>query len=122
MKKILVMLCLFVLAFVGCASAMPTPTVSALAWDQYSDSNAVGFYIYWRDQNAAGSAYNDLSKFKLTGTTLITEPFSTFLPIAHPAKLCIVMTAFDAGNNESQFSNEVCGFTGFSTLQHLKAQ
>lgn len=113
-------LCLLVFTFaIGTACATPTNTVSSLSWDAYSDPSAVGFFVYWRDKSQAASQYSNTQRFSITGTTLTTETLSAFLPATHQPNLCFVLTAVDAASNESQFSNEVCGFTGFSSPNHL---
>src|SRR5574337_191831 len=93
------------------ACATPTPVVSTLSWDTYTDSNAVGFYVYWR-QNNASSAYNNTNRVQLTGITTVQDAISAVVPVTHPSSVCFVLTAYDSAGNESAFSNEACGFIG----------
>lgn len=103
------------------ACATPTPTVSTLAWDAYTDSNGVGFYIYWR-QNNASSSYNNTNRVQVTGTTTVQDAISAVIPATHPSSVCFVLTAYDSANNESAFSNEACGFVGLNSPAGVKGQ
>lgn len=120
MKILSVLFAMLLIASTACAT--PTPTTATLSWDTYTDPNATGFYIYWRDAALASSAYTNANRFQLTNKTLTTEPMSAFLPAGHPSSLCFVLTAYSLPTVESAFSNETCGFTGFSTIQNLLAK
>jgi hypothetical protein len=98
---------------VSAACATPTPTVNTLTWNAYTDTNGVGFYMYWR-QNSAGSVYSNTNRVQITGTTTVQDAISAVVPIAHPSSLCFVMTAYDGVGSESSYSNEICGFVGFT--------
>lgn len=112
LKKLLFTLCSLALT-VACASATPSPAVSSLSWNAYTDTNAVGFYVYWR-ADVPGSAYSNLNRLQITNTTAITEAIASVVPATHPSSVCFVLTAYDAAGNESAYSNEACGFMGFT--------
>lgn len=90
------------------------PTVSTLSWTLYTDANAQGFYIYWRDQSDAQSTYTMNNRVQVVGTSLVTDDIAAILPTVHPEYVCFVMTAYNSENKESVFSNEACGFVGTS--------
>lgn len=111
LKKIL-SLCAALVLTAACASATPTSAVSTVNWNAYTDPSGVGFYLYWRS-DVPTSAYSNTSRIQITSITAVTEAIATAVPTPHSSSLCFVLTAYDAAGNESAYSNEACGYTGF---------
>lgn len=110
------------LVTVSTACATPTPVVSTVSWDAYTNTNGVGFYLYWRDKSNATSTYSNTNRFQITSITTISELISSVVPAIHPSSLCMVLTAYDGAGDESGYSNEVCGFVGMPSPTNAKGQ
>ena len=102
--------------------ATPTPVVSSIAWDTYTDVNGKGFYVYWRDQNGANSVYDNANRTKITDVTQVNVLISAIVAAVHPTSMCFALTVYDGVDNESQYSNEVCGFTGIKSVSNVRKQ
>lgn len=96
------------------SQATPTPVVSGLAWSAYTDTNGVGFWVYWKDKSNATATYTNVSRKQITNITQVSALLSDVLPTVRPSDVCFVLTAYNSVGSESGYSNEVCGFTGFT--------
>jgi hypothetical protein len=119
-KMFLTVVLLLVSVMTACAT--PTPTVTGLAWDAYTDANGKGFWIYWKDKGNGALAYNDVNRTQITDVTKVSVLISAIVAATHPASMCFVLTAYDAAGNESGFSNEVCGFIGMPSVGNVRGQ
>jgi hypothetical protein len=94
------------------AYAEPTPKASKLIWDNYTDPDATGFFLYWVKQSEpAPRVYSNLRRIDV----LRPEPEQVVIIQVKPdalGGLCFKLTAYDAAGNESGFSNEACGYVG----------
>lgn len=104
------------------ACATPTPKVEVLEWDSYQDANGKGFYIYWKDKGNAASAYNNVDRKKITDVTTVSAVIQNIVGALHPSSMCFVLTAYDAADNESGYSNEACGFTGMPSPSNARGK
>lgn len=117
MKMLLTIVMILFTSVVACAT--PTPTVSKLVWDKYTDQNGKGFYVYWRAQ---AQQFDNNSRTKITDVNRVDVLLSALSATQPASTLCYALTAYDSADNESNYSNEVCGFTGFSAPSGLKGQ
>lgn len=97
----------------GCAGhGSPTPVDGSLAWDTYTDPDGTGFFLYWAPEAENPRQYIDTRKVDLG------RPFPEQIVVKDvmPAKasLCFKLTAYDAAGNESDWSNEDCGWFGLT--------
>lgn len=99
--------------------ATPTPVVSGLAWSAYIDTNGKGLWVYWKDKSNATATYTNINRTQITNIAQISVLLSVVLPTVHPADVCFVLTAYNSVGSESGYSNEVCGFTGFTAPSGL---
>ena len=115
-KMLWIMLVMVMSLATSCVTsqATPTPTVSTLAWSPYTDTNGKGFWVYWKDKSNVAATYVNTNRTQITNIAQITEALSLVLPAVHPDNVCFVLTAYDTVGSESGYSNEVCGFTGFT--------
>jgi hypothetical protein len=123
MIKMIITLIIILSSFlISCdhGSALPTPKVTKLSWNKYTDPKGKGFYVYWRSQSTATTSYVDTSRFKITDVAQSEIIISTLSTVFPDSSLCFVMTAYDSAGKESEFSNEVCGFVGLSTTTNVK--
>ena len=118
MKKIILALGL-TLAFSAGVYALPTPKASKLQWDNYTDPDATGFYLYWVREKPEPRVYTDAQKVDLGLDADETITVIDFLSSAQ-GRLCFRLTAYDAVGNESDFSNEACGFFGVGVPGNLR--
>jgi len=110
---------LVLVPLVGSAFALPTPKASKLQWDDYTDPDATGFYLYWVREKPEPRVYADTQKVDLGLDTDETITVIDFLSSAQ-GRLCFRLTAYDAAGNESDFSNEACGFFGVAPPGNLR--
>ena len=80
-----------------CATTGPSPAV--LAWDAVTDPNPNGYRIYY---GTAAGTYLQSVDVVSTDTTV------TVMGLSSGTTYYFAVTAYDASNNESAFSNEVC--------------
>ncbi|MGL5935032.1 MAG: hypothetical protein ACRCZI_05360 [Cetobacterium sp.] len=109
MKTLLAIVLVFmVTACSTVAQALPTQSNTGLRFDPYTDDSATGFYVYWKKPTQAD--YTDAQKFSVTtagvGSLIALAPHLPTLK----GTVCFKVTAHDAANNESPFSNEACGW------------
>lgn len=121
MLKMFLTIALLVISVVT-ACATPTPVITSLSWDAYTDPNGKGFWVYWKDKGNAAASYNDANKTQITDVTKVSVLISAIVAATHPSSMCFVLTAFDSAGNESAFSNEACGFTGFPAPSNARGQ
>ena len=108
-----------VLLFVTTACATPTPTVTTLEWNVYTDVNGKSFFVYWKDQSNITATYNNINRIQIKSITTISTLINVVLPVVRPSSACFVLTAADGAGNESGYSNEACGFVGLSMVLGL---
>lgn len=110
MKKIVSFVFAFMLA--ACSvQALPTPSISRIGIDAYTDSNGVGFFLYWhKGGNCADlTRYTDAQKLDPGLPTRSADGLRDEW-VADPAwglkaTTCTQMTAYDVAGNESQFAS-----------------
>ena len=94
------------------AYAEPTPKASKLTWDDYTDPDGVGFFLYWAKQSeSTPRVYDNTRRIDV----LRPDPEQVVILQVKPDALggvCFKLTAYDAAGNESGFSNETCGYVG----------
>ena len=106
----------------GIASAVPTVKLTKLVWDAYTDTTKVGYWLYWAMQSEPTPRVYDNTRRVDAGNPVVESlVVATVLPTAK-GSMCFKATARDAAGNESDFSNEACGFFGFTAPGNLKAQ
>ena len=90
----------------------PTPVDQTLTWDDYTDPDGIGFFLYWAPEAESPRQYIDTRKVDLG------RPFPEQIIVKDvmPAKasLCFKLTAYDAAGNESDWSGEACGWFGLT--------
>ncbi|KKK76142.1 hypothetical protein LCGC14_2866640 [marine sediment metagenome] len=111
-----------VLLLGGCAGhGSPTPVDQTLTWDNYTDPDGIGFFLYWAPEAESPRQYTDTRKVDLG------RPFPEHIIVKDfmPARgsLCFKLTAYDAAGNESDWSEpDVCGFFGLSAVDNLRIE
>lgn len=105
--------------WVSIAFATPATVANKITWDQYNDPDAVKLYLYYRIDDGS-SVYMDAQRLTLTVETQEVVLVDTSLEQRHT--LCFAMTAEDAAGNESNYSNEACGFMGLPTLKNVRIE
>lgn len=135
MKKLFLTMCLAVFLALPTISAFaePTPIDRALMWDEYTDPDGAGFFLYWAPESENPKIYSDVRRVDvgfpavadITDKLGITKPRHSVVVIdANPtakSSLCFQLTAYDLAGNESGYTGEACGWfglptaTGFST-------
>ena len=113
------MLIMLIVLVPAVALALPTPKASKLQWDDYTDADATGFYLYWVREKPEPRVYTDAQKVNLGLDVDETITIIDFLSSAQ-GRLCFRLTAYDASGNESDFSNEACGFFGVGVPRNLR--
>ncbi len=98
----------------------PTPVDTQITWDNYTDPDGAGFFMYWSPGPAPGT-YIDSQRVDigLRDPELLT--IKTEIPTAK-GTICFRLTAYDAAGNESGYSNEDCGFLGLTAPSNLGVQ
>jgi len=114
---------IFVLALMLIATsalAGPTPTAKQLFWDDYTDPDGIGFNLYWAMQKEPSPrAYDDTRRIDIGRPDPEQVIILSIKPNAK-SSMCFQLTAYDAAGNESDFSNEVCGFMGIEKPKNLR--
>ena len=116
MKRLVILLFASVVMLASCATpphGSPTPVDRTLTWDDYTDPKGTGFFFYWAPEAENPRQYIDTRKVDLGRPNPETIVVKDFLPDAK-ASLCIKLTAYDAAGNESDWSNEDCGWFGLT--------
>ena len=90
----------------------PTPVDGSIAWDTYTDSDGIGFFLYWAPEAESPRQYIDTRKVDLGRPFPEQIIVKDFMPPR--GSLCFKLTAYDAAGNESAWSNEDCGYFGFT--------
>ncbi len=95
----------------------PTPVDRTLTWDDYTDPDGIGFFLYWAPESENPRQYIDTRKVDMGRP----DPEKIVVKDVMPAKasLCFKLTAYDAVGNESDWSNEDCGYFGFTAPSGL---
>ena len=106
-----------VLLTIGCTPAppphgSPTPVDRTLTWDNYTDPDGIGFFLYWAPEAESPRQYIDTRKIDLGRP----DPEQIIVKDVMPARgsLCFKLTAYDAAGNESDWSSGDCGYFGFA--------
>ena len=120
MKKLLIAIAVGILLSACASHGSPTPVDTQIVWDNYTDPDGTGFFLYWSPGPAPGT-YIDTQKVDigLRDPELLT--IKTEIPTAK-GTMCFRLTAYDAAGNESGYSNEDCGFLGLTAPTNLGAQ
>lgn len=120
MKRMVWML-LGSLLLVGTAQAQPTPTNRMFLWDAPADmSQVVGYYFYYAPEAENPRAYSNVRRVQIADPLvrqLAVVDFSAGL-----GNLCGKVTAYNVQNQESDYSNEVCGFFGIPAPRNVQIQ
>jgi len=120
MRRLVVALCLCLLASV--ASAAPTPKNSQLLWDDYTDPDGVGYFLYWaKESEPLPRLYDNTRRTDIGANASETIITASLTAVNVKGKMCFKLTAYDLAKNESDFSNEACGFFGVTGPKGLKA-
>jgi len=122
MKKIIAILA--ILLFTSMASAAPTPKATQLLWDDYTDPDGVGYYLYWAKENEQSPRlYDNTRRVDVGANTNEVIIASAISAVNIKGRMCFKLTAYDAAvpRNESDFSNEACGFFGVPNPKNLQA-
>ena len=111
-----------VLVTVGCRWARSEPTVvnSVLTFDDYTDPDKIGFWVYYANDGQIRT-YGDGFKFDAGPTNDERVLIKDYLP-AIKGSMCFQLTAYDAVSNESEYSNEACGWFGISKANNAKTE
>lgn len=121
MLKMFLTIALMVISVVT-ACAAPTPKSTTLAWDTYTDPNGKGFWVYWKDKGNTNAVYNDVNRTKITDVTKVSVLIDAIVAATKPSTMCFVLTAYDAAENESAYSNEACAFVGLPNPNNVRGQ
>lgn len=117
MRTYLLLVLLVLVAAV--AWGLPTPRKTTLQWDDYTDPDATGFFLYWVKEQPQPRVYLDAQRVDLGLDTDETVLVVSALPMSK-GRMCFRLTAYDAAGNESDFSNEACGFFGVGPPANLR--
>ena len=104
------------IVLVACAGpphGSPTPVDCCVTWDDYTDLDGIGFFLYWAPEAESPRQYIDTRKVDLLRPEPETVIVKDVLPAAK-GSLCFKLTAYDVAGKESSFSNEDCGYFGFT--------
>lgn len=112
MKKIVALLFL-ILLIPTLAFSMPSDRDSKLTWSHDGDIDLAGFWVYAAPQKETPRVYSDARRFKV-GNPSVREVFILDITPDISKSWCFRLTAFDVDGKESAFSNEDCGYFGFT--------
>ena len=101
------------------ACATPSPIVTEVSWDNYTDPDGIGMLLYWKKPSTA--LYTDTDREDIGMKIPEVQNIRDANPGAK-ATLCFVLTVYDAAGNESAYSNEACGWTGIPSPQNNKVK
>lgn len=112
---------LIILGIAGTIYAMPSERNTRLVWSHDGDVDLAGFYVYSAPESENPRIYSDARRFQIPfpssreALVLDINPGTT-------KSWCFKVTAYDTSGNESDFSNEACGFFGFVTPNALAVE
>ena len=122
MRRLILGVVLIGLLACGTVAAAPTVKFTKLVWDPYTDTTKVGYWLYWAMQSEpTPRVYDNTRRVDAGNPAIESLVVATVLPTAK-GSMCFKATARDAAGNESDLSNEACGFFGFTAPGNLKAQ
>ncbi|HWO56523.1 MAG TPA: hypothetical protein VNN55_03040 [bacterium] len=109
------------LALPAVIHAEPTPRQTMFAWDAPADSTAVtGYWLYYAPEAESPRVYSNARRVEIPDPAvrqIAVVDFSATL-----GRLCARVTARNAAGQESDFSNEACGFFGIPAPSGLRVQ
>lgn len=101
-----------ILGIAGTVFAMPSSRNSRTVWSHDGDVDLAGFYVYTAPESENPRIYSDARRFRLPNSA-VREALVLDIQPGTTKRWCFRVTAFDVAGNESDFSNEACGFFGF---------
>ena len=107
-----------IVSFLLCSTtvfAVPTTPNRQIIWEHAGiEPDLAGFYLYVAPQSATPPrTYDDTARYQIADP-LARQAILIDLDPASTGGLCFQMTAYDTSGNESDFSNEACGWFGMS--------
>lgn len=127
MRKLLICLMLVVSINLVCGLispvfAEPTPPHRKLLWDANDwtiDPDLAGYWLYYAAKSEPEPrVYNNLRRIQLTNPN-VNEVFMIDVKPDASSGLCFKVTAYDTSGNESDWSNEACGWFGMKARTNL---
>lgn len=98
--------------------AAPTPKDCCLSWDG-NETDWLGFYLYYAlESEPTPRQYTDQRRVDI-GLESPAYAVKTAIPNVK-GSLCFRLTAYDDVGNESDFSNEACGWFGMGNPQNFE--
>lgn len=104
---------ILILGIASSAFAMPSERDSRLVWSHDGDSDLAGFWVYAAPEKESPRVYSDARRFRVPLATA-REAIVLDLSSDISKSWCFRVTAYDTSDNESEFSNEACGWFGFT--------
>lgn len=104
-------LLLFILP--AAAWSMPAEKNRELIWEHPGEPDLAGFYVYAAPESENPRQYTDARRFQIPNAAA-RDAIVLDLQPAIAKRWCFKVTAYDAAGSESDFSNEDCGFFGFT--------
>jgi hypothetical protein len=105
------------------ASATPAFKNTKILWDDYSDPEGVGYFLYWAKANEPSPRlYDDTRRVDIGPNASETIITATLSEISVKGRMCFKLTAYDVLKDESDFSNEACGFFGVPSPKKLQVE
>ena len=100
--------------------AAPTTPDRQIIWEHAgTDPDLAGFYLYVAKQSETPPrTYDDTARYQIADP-LARKAILIDLDPVSTGGLCFQMTAYDTSDNESEFSNESCGWFGMSGVFNL---
>ena len=95
--------------------AVPTTPNRIITWEHAgTEPDLAGFYLYVAPQTEVPPrAYDDTARYQIADP-LARQAILIDLDPASTGGLCFKITAYNTAGNESDWSNEACGFFGLS--------
>lgn len=122
MKRVYFLLMFLLIIFLPLiAMSEPTPPDRELTWDQYTDPLGTGFWLYYAAESDNPRQYTDAQRIRLADIALVEVMLVDLNPPPPGGNLCFKLTAYDAQDRESDFSNEACGWFGLKKPTGLNA-
>lgn len=104
---------LFLIILPAGVFAMPSEKNRELIWEHPGDSDLAGFFVYAAPESENPRQYTDARRFQIPNAAARGAIVLDLQP-AIAKRWCFKVTAYDLAGSESDFSNEACGFFGFT--------